>query len=152
MSGRCFVLKRGFRHLSRGDMLCTVRINVPKTISELPKLPLRKNRSPERNARKPVSYDEVMRAIGNIEENQGNLRRLVTQIKTLLRVIPFIGAGMSVPYGFPGWTKFLLSQGRKVSIEDKLRKRINAGEYEYLTRSPWPEGRAVFSSPAPFIA
>lgn len=65
-----------------------------------------------------------------IEENSANLRRLIDQIKTPVSIIPFIGAGVSVPFGLLGWTSFLLSQAQLAGIKKGIQQRIKAGEYE----------------------
>jgi hypothetical protein len=65
-----------------------------------------------------------------IIDNKGNLRRLVDQLKTPLGVIPFVGAGLCIPFGFPSWTDFLLTQGRSAGIEEKIKEHLEKGEYE----------------------
>jgi hypothetical protein len=65
-----------------------------------------------------------------IEANGANLRRLVEQLQSDSGIIPFIGAGVSIPVGFPSWTAFLLSQAHRVGLKSKVQHRIKAGEYE----------------------
>ncbi|RCV63028.1 Tetratricopeptide (TPR) repeat [Methanophagales archaeon] len=77
-----------------------------------------------------LTQDERISKIEKIEGNRENLYRLLEQLKTTLGIIPFVGAGLSIPFGFPGWTGFLLAQGRKARINDEVKKRIEAGEYE----------------------
>jgi hypothetical protein len=77
-----------------------------------------------------ASDDELIEQIEGIADNRANLRRLREQLETPLRVIPFVGAGLSIPFGFPGWGAFLLSQARAAGIEKQIQKRIDAGEYE----------------------
>jgi len=79
---------------------------------------------------KMPSQEEAIWIIEGIEENEGSLRRLVEQLETPLGVIPFVGAGLSIPFGFPGWKDFLVSQGGRAGIEDQIRKRIEDGDYE----------------------
>lgn len=77
------------------------------------------------------SVNEILQLVEEIsEENQDNLRRLVEQMQTRVGVIPFVGAGLSVPYGFPGWTNFLHSRARSIAITDQISQRIELGEYE----------------------
>jgi hypothetical protein len=40
-------------------------------------------------------------------ENRNALDILVAQLRSPVGVVPFVGAGLSVPFGFPGWPKFL---------------------------------------------
>jgi hypothetical protein len=44
-------------------------------------------------------------------------------------VIPFVGAGMSTPFGYPGWRVFLESEAA-LKQRAEIRQRLNAGEYE----------------------
>ncbi|MCK4828541.1 SIR2 family protein, partial [bacterium] len=82
-----------------------------------------------------MSQNQSISTIENIEENGGNIRRLVEQLKTPVGVIPFVGAGLSIPFGFPGWTDFLLTQGRLAGIEKKIKEHIEKGEYEEAAES-----------------
>ena len=46
-------------------------------------------------------------------------------------VTPFVGAGLSIPSGYPGWTTYLYELRRETTIpEAKLKAIINNGEYE----------------------
>ena len=73
---------------------------------------------------------DVVRKIEGIGRNKGNLRRLVEQLQTPQGVIPFVGAGLSIPLGFPGWTDFLLAEAESAGIRDKVQKLIDNGQYE----------------------
>lgn len=51
-------------------------------------------------------------------------------------VIPFIGAGMSVPCGYPGWTKFLRQQRKQTHIDEiEFENMLIAGSYEEAAQS-----------------
>src|SRR5690606_28403356 len=51
-------------------------------------------------------------------------------------VVPFVGAGMSVPSGYPGWTAFLKQQIRETAIDpDEFDKMLRAGQYEDAAQS-----------------
>lgn len=46
-------------------------------------------------------------------------------------VVPFLGAGLSMPSGYPGWTKFLWNlQGESHVKADDLELLLSAGDYE----------------------
>lgn len=46
-------------------------------------------------------------------------------------VMPFVGAGMSIPSAYPGWTAFLQRVRRQTRItEEYLSELLNLGEYE----------------------
>jgi hypothetical protein len=51
-------------------------------------------------------------------------------ISRLNGIVPFVGAGISIPYGFPGWTSFLIELGRDAGIEKQIIERVANGEYE----------------------
>lgn len=74
--------------------------------------------------------DQLISRIGNSHDNQANLRRLTDQLRTQIGVIPFVGAGLSIPFDFPGWSGFLLSLAQSAGIEAQVRRCIGAGEYE----------------------
>jgi hypothetical protein len=63
-------------------------------------------------------------------DNQGRFNRLKDAYKRGA-VIPFIGAGMSIPSGYPGWTKFLwqLRDQTRVRKAD-LKHLLSQGKYE----------------------
>jgi non-specific serine/threonine protein kinase len=74
--------------------------------------------------------DERIAEVEGLEENRDNLRRLVAQLCTPVGVVPFVGAGLSVPFGCPGWTDFLRAQAALADISERVQARIEAGEYE----------------------
>ncbi|HUC79468.1 MAG TPA: SIR2 family protein [Flavisolibacter sp.] len=47
-----------------------------------------------------------------------------------LGVIPFVGAGLSTPWGFPGWTSFLLETGAALACKDVVEGAIDRQDYE----------------------
>ena len=65
-----------------------------------------------------------------IDGNEANLRRLVAQLRTDQGIVPFIGAGLSIPIGMPGWSTFLLTQAKRVRLTTEIQRRIQAGEFE----------------------
>lgn len=93
----------------------------------------------------PVAYDEVfiewldqrktrlLEKADNILELYDNRQRFRSLKSAFERsaVIPFVGAGMSMPSGYPGWTKFLwqLREETRVS-ETVLKKLLDSGKYE----------------------
>ena len=77
-----------------------------------------------------MTQGEALERIEPIGRNAGNLRRLVEQLNTPVGVIPFVGAGLSMPFGFPGWTNFLLSEAESAGIKDEVQEFIDAGKYE----------------------
>jgi len=74
--------------------------------------------------------EQALDILREIPENSGALLRLAEQVRRPGGVVPFVGAGLSRPYGFPLWTEFLREQGKLAGIEDQIERRIAAGEYE----------------------
>src|SRR5215213_8276003 len=74
----------------------------------------------------------LINEIENIEDNADNIRQLIEQLKTPIGIIPFVGAGLSIPFGFPGWSTFLTAQAKRAGadIEENIKQRLNRGEYE----------------------
>ncbi|MBU1417321.1 MAG: SIR2 family protein [Proteobacteria bacterium] len=66
----------------------------------------------------------------NMYDNKGRFNRLKEAYRRN-SVIPFVGAGMSIPSGYLGWTKFLwqLREETRVTAE-QLRALLNEGQYE----------------------
>ncbi len=80
----------------------------------------------QRKERLLIKADEIIGLYGN--KGRFNLLR---QAYRKGAVIPFLGAGMSIPSGYPGWTKFLrqLRNETRVSEED-LNDLLFKGKYE----------------------
>jgi len=65
--------------------------------------------------------------------NESCLEEIKTQLCSPLGIIPFVGAGLSIPLGFPGWTEYLyglcdLREG--VSLRKVITELIANGQYE----------------------
>lgn len=46
-------------------------------------------------------------------------------------VLPFVGAGLSIPCGYPGWTDYLYQLREETTVaEANLKRLIDSGEYE----------------------
>jgi hypothetical protein len=69
-------------------------------------------------------------AIREIEENAYVLTRLENQVQQGRGVVPFVGAGVSIPFGLLGWGDFLLDQGRLAGVEAKIGALLSQGGYE----------------------
>ena len=67
--------------------------------------------------------------ISNIDHNQEAINSLMEQLNRL-PVIPFVGAGLSVDFGFPGWGQFLIDLATEAGIEKKIQEHLKAGNYE----------------------
>ncbi|ACV64737.1 hypothetical protein Dtox_4060 [Desulfofarcimen acetoxidans DSM 771] len=69
-------------------------------------------------------------AIFEMKENKGNIRRLINQMKSKLGVVPFVGAGLSIPFGYPGWYSFLSDISEQYGLEDKIEPLLYESKYE----------------------
>lgn len=74
--------------------------------------------------------DDGIAEIEGIAGNAANLRRLVEQLRTPMRVIPFVGAGLSIPYGMPGWCPFLLKLAQGAGLETEIARHLQEERYE----------------------
>jgi SIR2-like domain len=46
------------------------------------------------------------------------------------RILPFVGAGLSIPSGYPSWTRFLLDEAAAIGLSTEVKADIDAGAYE----------------------
>lgn len=74
----------------------------------------------------PKKLSEIIR----IGDNEDTLRWLIGQLKSNVGITPFVGAGLTVPLGFPGWGSFLLAQAKKAGMSQSIQRRLDKGEYE----------------------
>jgi hypothetical protein len=65
------------------------------------------------------------------QESNDNLRLLKDQICSGVGVVPFVGAGLSVPMGCPAWTDFLLAEATKADALIEVRNLLDHGDYEF---------------------
>lgn len=60
--------------------------------------------------------------------------------------VPFVGAGLSIPCGYPGWTAFLRSEASRIGVQAHVDALIAMNDYEgaatYLDRELHPNGIA----------
>ena len=74
-------------------------------------------------------------------ENRSSLDVLVAQVRSPMGIVPFVGAGLSVSFGFPSWPKFLTeaaafhSAPEKVLAEIKENRLIEAATLLYKDSS-----------------
>jgi WD40 repeat protein len=68
--------------------------------------------------------------IRSLADNERNLVALTEQIRTGVGIVPFVGAGMSVPFGFPAWRPFLESQAPNAVVRKRLATLLDRGFFE----------------------
>ena len=78
-----------------------------------------------------VAVTAIEEILSTHEQNEEKLAELVERLKSR-RVTPFVGAGLSAPFHYPGWTDFLIKQAAReeVGLEDEVQNFIHDGKYE----------------------
>lgn len=61
-------------------------------------------------------------------ENRISFDLLVQQVRSPMGIVPFVGAGMSVEFGFPSWSKFLTDAAPLHPMPEEVLSRIAAGD------------------------
>lgn len=78
-------------------------------------------------------YRNKMLRSDEYEDNNQSYEKLLNRLKNKATVIPFIGAGFSVPAGCPSWSDYIKTQARKARLpEDEVKEKINQGLHEQL--------------------
>jgi predicted ATPase len=73
---------------------------------------------------------ELLSFLGQLPDNDVNLRDLAEQMRSGIGVVPFIGAGLSAPYGFPQWGAFIRDLAKRAGMVHQVEAHLNALEYE----------------------
>ncbi|WP_437304319.1 SIR2 family protein [Sorangium sp. So ce388] len=63
-------------------------------------------------------------------QNAETFRLLREQLDSPMGVVPFVGAGLSIPCGMPGWTQFLLDMGDRIENRQAIEKHLRDSEFE----------------------
>jgi len=80
----------------------------------------------ERTENKVAEADDILK---KFDQNDRFLR--LTEAHKTGGVMPFVGAGLSMPSGYPGWTSFLRKQRKQTTIpEADLEALLKFGQYE----------------------
>lgn len=72
----------------------------------------------------------TLAALVRLGDNAKNLQKLLEQLRTPVGIVPFVGAGMSVPFGYPAWRPFLEAQASDDSTKQHLVALLDRGKYE----------------------
>ena len=75
-------------------------------------------------------FSDAFLPLTSIAENENNIRLLTDQIKTQVGIVPFVGAGMSVPFGYPAWRPFLENQAPDKIVHQCIISLLDQGQYE----------------------
>ncbi len=63
-------------------------------------------------------------------QNERNLEYLIEELQKSSGVLPFVGAGLSMSLGLPGWRQFLEKEADRNRIGPKVAAFLNEGKYE----------------------
>lgn len=73
---------------------------------------------------------EQLKALNSIADNHFHLSELVKQFRRGTGVVPFVGAGFSMPYGYPSWKDYLVTLAADWGLLEVIRDRIDEGMFE----------------------
>lgn len=76
----------------------------------------------------PAAAPELQ-ALFQVEDNEDNFERLSEQVRAL-SIVPFVGAGLSIPCGMPGWRSFIEKAAKDALDEDRIRSLLDTGDFE----------------------
>ena len=74
--------------------------------------------------------DHLPPELESLGDNEIYLKALTRLIERSGGIIPFVGAGTSVPYKFPMWRAFLLKLAEKEGIRDEIEAKLDAAQFE----------------------
>jgi hypothetical protein len=81
---------------------------------------------PEDSARPFIAVADLLW----FRSNRDNFNELVAAIRSGVPLRPFVGAGLSIPCGYPGWRAFLVVEARRLGIEQEVTSACDAGRFE----------------------
>jgi len=81
----------------------------------------------------PDTMKVQAQSLYSVADNEVNLQFLLKQLEITGSVIPFVGAGLSIPLGFPGWYDFLMEQSEKTDDPRSIQQKLDRGHYEEAT-------------------
>jgi len=81
-------------------------------------------------AQRKLNFIEKANEILNLFDNRNRFEQLQRTFENG-KVMPFLGAGISMPSGYPGWTQFLFDACSESHVtEDDLSTMLDSGQYE----------------------
>jgi tetratricopeptide (TPR) repeat protein len=76
------------------------------------------------------NYDFLEEIYNCHDRNKRYLKHLEEQLSRPVDIIPFIGAGLSVPYGCPAWSEFIQQQAKRCNLLKEVKDLLENGNYE----------------------
>lgn len=77
-----------------------------------------------------MNESDLIEALGYADWNHISVRQLAREIEEERSLVPFIGAGLSQPHGFRGWTSFLLDLAVRTGKKAIVGSLVASGQYE----------------------
>jgi hypothetical protein len=77
--------------------------------------------------------------------NAESRRDLVEQLRSPLKVIPFVGAGMSAPYGYLQWSDFLRKTAEEFGVGATVAAQLAEGKYPEAAETLDRKDRGAFA-------
>lgn len=90
-----------------------------------------------------LTFLEQANELLNLFDNRNRFEQLQRTFENG-KVMPFLGAGMSMPSGYPGWTQFLFDACSESHVtEANLSAMIDSGQYEEAAQSLYDDMTAA---------
>jgi SIR2-like domain len=74
--------------------------------------------------------NDALQQLRGSRQNNYYISLLIKQFRSSVGIVPFVGAGLSKPFGFPLWSEFLRQQADLAGIPDEINELIANGRYE----------------------
>src|SRR6185369_4275892 len=90
------------------------------------------DRSPRERHLRPSPgsvHRNLPETLTTIDENAQTFQTMYDRVRGG-KAIPFVGAGFSIPSGYPGWTDFLLNEGTRLNIRQTIEAHLREHDYE----------------------
>ena len=71
--------------------------------------------------------DEALTILGNIGPNRQNLK-ILDDCRG--RLVPFVGAGLSIPFGYPSWDRLLEDLATNVGLQNEVKLHLENAAFE----------------------
>ncbi len=71
--------------------------------------------------------EEALAILGNKGPNRQNLK-ILDDCRG--RLVPFVGAGLSMPFGYPSWNRLLENLAADVGLQDEVKLHLDNAEFE----------------------
>ena len=77
-----------------------------------------------------MADDQLLQSVLTDRDNEASIGLLIDGLTKGVGVIPYVGAGLAYPFGYPLWSTFLQDLGEVARIPDSVTTRLRNGEFE----------------------